>query len=64
MVKKLSEKTIDINFMCYPYTDRSGHKYTIFLFYTDGMWGEDKSTLEEALTKYPPDKYNWICIDD
>ena len=41
--------------------------YTLYFFYTrtkyDGewcwLWDEDKLLLEDALKKYPPNKYLW-----
>lgn len=52
-----------VEFYCYPTTDSSG-KYTIFMFYLDGLWDEDKLTLVEAIAKYPPDNYEWFKLGD
>ena len=32
----------------------------IYYFYPDGIWDEDKLTLEEAEKQYPKDKFIWI----
>ena len=37
-------------------------KITLYYFYPNGMWDEDKLTREEALINYPPNKYNWIKL--
>ncbi len=52
-----------INFTCYEcrWSDRHG---TMFLFYPNGVWDEDKLAIEEALANYPIDKYEWIHIAD
>lgn len=36
----------------------------IYFFYPDGIWDEDKLTFNEAKTKYPKSKYNWILMKD
>ena len=50
-----------IDFHCYPTVDNSG-AYTIFQFFPNGLWDEDKLTITEAITKYPLYKYEWIKI--
>jgi len=52
---------IDIDFVCYRYKWTEGVG-TMFLFYLDGEWDEDKLCIDEALANYPVDKYNWIHI--
>lgn len=37
---------------------------TIYFFYPNGIWDEDKLTLDEAKKKYPDSKYNWILVKD
>lgn len=54
----------DIHFVDYLYTGADDIQWTMFLFYLDGIWDEDKSTLEEGLKKYPPAKYNWLHIEE
>lgn len=39
-----------------------GKEYSLYFFYTNGIWDEDKLSNEEALIKYPTTKYNWIFI--
>lgn len=36
----------------------------IYFFYPNNIWDDDKLIYEEALKKYPSDKYNWILIQD
>ena len=54
---------IPITFTCYKYnwTEYTG---TMFLFYPDGEWDEDKLTIADALVNYPIDTYEWIHIGD
>lgn len=54
----------NIDFDCYFYEDGYKEKYTLFQFFPDGVWDEDKLTLNEALKKYPPTKFNWLKIKD
>lgn len=54
---------IDITFICYAYKWDEGIG-TMFLFYPEGIWDENKLTLEEALQDYPPTKYEWIHSDE
>lgn len=55
---------IDIDFVCYKYRFAKGIT-TLFLFYPDGIWDEDKLTIKEALNKYPIELYNWLyCAED
>lgn len=44
----------------------SGHPEAVdvYYFYVDGLWDEDKLLYEEALVKYPPEKYNWKLVED
>lgn len=51
-----------IDFICYRYTWDKGVG-TMFLFYIDGLWDEDKLSIEEALDKYPIDEYNWLHME-
>ncbi len=63
MPKQLTRKIKKpIKFTCYEYhwTDRHG---TMFLFYPGDVWDEDKLTIEEALSHYPIDQYEWIHFD-
>ena len=53
---------IEINFVCYAYTWNEGAG-TMFQFFPDGVWDEDKLTIEEALKNYPIGKYEWIESD-
>lgn len=48
-----------IDFMCYEYTYPEG-RCTLFQFYPNGEWDEDKLTLNEALERYPIGHYEWI----
>lgn len=57
------EIKIDIVFDCYPYNFTEG-KSTMFNFWPDGEWDEEKYVLEEALIAYPPEKYNWIRAEE
>lgn len=54
----------NIDFDCYFYEDGNKEKYTLFQFFPNGVWDEDKLTLNEALKKYPPTKFNWLKIED
>ena len=64
----MAKQKTDIDFTCHPYTSRKDGVYTLFYFYLDSanphktnkVWDEDKLTLDEALLKYPPKKFNWI----
>lgn len=38
--------------------------WTVYFFYPDGVWDEDKLTLKEAEAKYPPKKFDWVKIED
>lgn len=53
---------IDIGFVCYKYKWDNGVG-TMFLFYPDGEWDEDKLTIQEAIKQYPPEKYEWINLE-
>lgn len=53
----------DISFTCYACTFSEG-RATIYLFYPEGEWDEDKLSLEEALEAYPITEYNWIKGED
>ena len=57
------QNKIEINFTCYKYKWGDGVG-TMFLFYPEGVWDEDKLTIEEALEHYPVDKYEWIFLED
>lgn len=35
---------------------------TIYYFYPNGVWDDDKLLYEDALIKYPTDQFNWIEI--
>jgi len=59
----ITKKLKDVGFICYKYTWSKGIG-TLFLFYPDGQWDDDKLTLNEALKNYPPKEYNWIHIND
>ena len=39
-------------------------KVDIYYFYPDGIWDDYKLIYEEAIKKYPTDKYNWILMKD
>lgn len=52
-----------IEFTVYKSEDVHGELW-LFLFYIDGEWDEWKWTLEEAIDKYPLDKYTWVSIDE
>lgn len=57
----------NIKFICYRYvyhTDNGNSVTTLFSFYPNGVWDEDKLTIDEAVVQYPPDKYNWIHSDN
>ena len=49
----------DILFNCYTCKFDEGET-TIFLFWPDGEWDENKYMLEEALQEYPVEKFNWV----
>jgi hypothetical protein len=53
----------EITFVCYKYNWDDGVG-TMFLFYPNGEWDEDKLTLDEALVAYPSDQFEWINADD
>jgi hypothetical protein len=53
----------DVTFICY-LCDFTDGQYTIFQFWVDGIWDEDKNTLEEGILKYPLDKWNWMLAED
>lgn len=36
--------------------------WRVYLFYPDGVWDEDKKTLEEAQKAYPKSRYQWVKI--
>lgn len=53
------------------FKDKEGNvEYTLYFFYIrkkyDGdwcwLWDDDKLLLEEALKKYPTNKYEWVDI--
>jgi hypothetical protein len=52
----------DITFTCYKYDWDEGTG-TLFLFWPDGVWDEDKLTIHEALDRYPVSEYEWIHTD-
>ena len=54
----------DIKFVDYAYKFGEDSSCTLFLFYPDNVWDEDKSTLLEALEKYPPTEYNWVRFNE
>lgn len=60
-LQKSSKKKF-VDFTCYRYDYNSG-VCTLFLFYEDGVWNEDKLTVSEALHRYPPNEYEWIHFD-
>jgi hypothetical protein len=51
-----------IDFLCYAYAWPEG-SCTLFQFYPNGEWDEDKQTLKEALVQYPIEHYEWIYAD-
>ena len=55
---------MDILFDCYKYYYEQEGETTIFMFWPDGLWDEEKYTLEEALSAYPPSMYNWIKMEE
>ncbi len=61
-LRAVKNKT-DINFTCYSCIFDVGNR-TLYLFYPDGRWDENKYTLVEALAAYPADKYEWIFFND
>lgn len=63
----MARKQTDITFTCYKY--KYNYKgidnvTTLFLFYIDGIWDENKLTIGQAIKWYPPDEYNWIYIGE
>ena len=68
-MSKENKKKTDIEFVCYRYTFTGSQikpireTTTLFLFYIDGLWDEDKLTIEQALKKYPIEKYNWLVLE-
>ena len=48
-----------IKFTCYEYNYSDGVT-TLFLFYPDGVWDEDKLSLSDALNNYPISEYEWV----
>lgn len=50
---------IDIDFTYTVCSDANNRLYYLFLFYPERVWDDEKLTIEEALQKYPTDKYNW-----
>lgn len=36
----------------------------VYYFYIGGLWDEDKLLYDEALVKYPPEKYNWKLVEN
>jgi len=55
---------VDIDFDCYFYAYGDNEKVTLFQFFPNGNWDEDKLTLEEALINYPPAQFNWLKIEE
>lgn len=53
----------EIEFTCYASRFNEGLT-TLFLFYPQGVWDEDKLTLEDALNKYPVEEYEWVYFSD
>jgi hypothetical protein len=53
----------DVIFTCYPYQYTEGLS-TMFQFWVDGIWDEDKDTLEQGLKKYPADRWNWVLMQE
>lgn len=50
-----------IDFVAYEALSDEG-PWRCHLFYPDGVWDEDKLTLEEAERKYPQDQYEWVDV--
>lgn len=51
----------DVVFVCYnSWSEKDQKDFTLFLFYPDGVWDEDKLMIKDAVKKYPPKKFNWI----
>lgn len=57
----VSTKLIDISFICYSSTNFDERK-AVFIFYPSGRCDDDKLTIQEAVKKYPPERYNWINV--
>ena len=36
----------------------------IFYFYPNGVWDEDKLSLEGALDRYPREEYLWLLCEE
>jgi len=53
----------EVGFICYKYQWSEGVG-TMFQFFPDGEWDEDKLTLKEALEYYPIDEYEWVFLED
>lgn len=56
-------QTVDYTvYQTYSTTDQCW--WTVYQFYINGEWDEDKSTLEDGLSKYPKATYDWNLISD
>jgi len=62
-MKMEAKSKIDVRFICYEYKFTEGVS-TMFKFFPNGVWDEDKLVIEEALRNYPLDQYNWIHTED
>ena len=60
-------KKITVEYETSDYCTDTGERYTLYFFYIQQksgywLWDEDKLLLEEALIKYPRNKYKWKDI--
>lgn len=60
----MNTPTEKVYFTSYTASFDDGICYTIFLFYHNGIWDEYKRLYDEAVEKYPPNKYQWIRLED
>lgn len=52
---------IDYDTTKIPNREKKGPKEIyIYFFYPNGIWDEEKYTLEEAQKAYPKDKFIWV----
>ena len=54
---------IDILFNCYQYKYDDTGVCTLFIFWPNGVWDENKYSTDEAIEVYPPSEYNWIFTE-
>lgn len=52
-----------ITFPCYNCKFNEG-TFTVYLFWPNGEWDENKYSLEEALRAYPVDQYEWVLSEE